>query len=257
MNRHQSIKSSADLKALITEDSLSELQMTGGNLSIEFDPYYMQEKDLKHLIKLTNFVTDLSMDRMTVASQTLKAEISAAITQFSKLRSLTLWWDDVFHLARLISPIQFQPASKLLTSICFSSVVISTKRASKISKALEYNKTLKNFEAHNGRKGESNLVPILRGNHTLKELSLDLYYLTSTEFFALCRFFVGCTTIENLKRLGICVCPEYNKSDKAYLKFATLVAENNVARCLFLNMGGCNLGSQHIKYAERVGGFKL
>ena len=78
-----------------------------------------------------------------------------------------------------------------MTSVCFAHVAIPVKEASKISKTLEHNKVLRSFEAENGSKGESNLVPILWGNHSLERLTLDLVYFTRTEFFALSKVLYG------------------------------------------------------------------
>ena len=129
----------------------------------------------------------------------------------------------------------------------------------KISKALEHSKVLRSFETRNGRKGESNLVPILWGNHSLERLTSDLYYFTRTEFFALSKFFVEnlyCRS-KKLERLQICVSPEYKKCDKEYLKFATIVAETNVARRLFLSKAGGCMDPQLVEYTKKVGGFDI
>ena len=257
MSHDYSIKSSADLEALVKGNTLAELQQAGEYLSIEFDRYEMHKKDLRHLVMLTNFVADLSVDKMRFSSRELKAEIALAIAQFTNLSSLTLWWDDVFQLANLITPIPSLLASRLLTSVCFSYVVITAREASRIAKAFEYNRIIKSFEADSAKLGKSNLVPMLLGNHTLDQLSLEFYYLTSTEFFALCNFFVGDERNQKLKRLRTRICPEHRKFDKVYLKFATMIAEKKVVQSLFLNKAGCQIDSRLTKYVEKVGGFSF
>ena len=112
---------------------------------------------------------------------------------------------------------------------------------------------LKIFKAINFRNGNSNLVPVLLGSHTLDKLCLKRYYLTSTEFFVLYKFFVRHTKTEKLRRLTVCVCPQYHKFDKTYL----MIAESKVVRCLSLRKAGVNIDSPYAKYAEKVGGFKF
>ena len=243
MNRFRTIRSNADLEALATPNSLSELRSSGEYLKIELNRYEMHKKDLEHLIVLTSFVSHLSITQVSVSTQVLEAEVTSVIVQFANLRSLSLWWGDVFNLARIITPIPSLPASRALTSVCLANLGISTREASRISKALEYNNTLKNFKALNLRKGKSNLLPILRGSHTLDKLFLNLYYLTNMEFFALSEFFVRCKKRQKLKRLKICICPEYYTFDKTYLKFTTMIAESKVVRSLSVRTAGCNVDS--------------
>ena len=135
MNRFRTIRSNADLKALATPNSLSELRRSGEYLKIELNRYEMHKKDLEHLIVLTNFVSHLSITQVSVTTKALEAEVTSVIAQFANLRSLTRWWGDVFNLARLITPIPSLPASRLLTSVCLANLVISTREASRISKA--------------------------------------------------------------------------------------------------------------------------
>ena len=195
---------------------------------------------------------------MTVGCQSLKSEIAAAIARFSNLESLTLWDVDVFNLANLDSLTQSQPASRSLTSVCFSHVRISAERASRISKAFGYNTTIKSFEASNLKQGESELVPILGGSHALEKLDLGLYHLTRTGFFALCRFFVKSLKCERLQQLEICIEPAYKVFNRTYLKLGAIVAEKNVAEDLCLFKMWSTVGhAQLINYAENIGGFRL
>ena len=76
------------------------------------------------------------------------------------------------------------------------------------------------------------------------------------EFFALAKFFVRCKKRQKLKRLKICICPEYYTFDKTYLKFTMMIAESKVVRSLSVRTAGCNVNSQYAKYAKKVGGFE-
>ena len=259
MTHEHTISSSADLELLVEGDSLTRVRTARETLDIVFNPYEMNRKDLKHLLLLSDLVVGLSMDEMTVDCQLLESEVAAAIADFSNLQTLTIWIDDVFNLGKLVSPIQSQPASRFLTSVRFSGVRISAERASRISKAFEYNNALESFEARNVKQGVSDLVPILRGSHRLKRMDLNLYHLTRTEFFALCRFFVKSNKHERLKRLEICIEPATMVFDRAYLKLGAVVVEKNVAENLYLyHMSYSTAGNtQLVSYVETIGGFKL
>ena len=258
MTHRHTIKSSADLEELVKGDSVTRVRKAGDHLNIELYSFEMNKKGFKHLVLLSDLVTRLWVSEMTVSCEPLKSKISAAMAQFYNLESLTLWDEDVFDLSKFISPIQAQPASRFLTSVCFNHVNISAKRASRISKAFEYNKTLKSFEVKYLKQGESDLVPILRGSHALERMCLSLYYLTNAEFFTLCRFFVEYEKCERLQQLNICLEPAYMVFDRTYLKFGAIVAEKNVTQDLFLFKMPSTVGDNElISYAESIGGFEL
>ena len=258
MTHKHVINSSADLEMLVKGDELSRVRMAGEYLLVKLNAYEMNRKDLAHLLLLSDLVADLSVDVVTVTTQALEAEFTAVIANFLNLRSLTLWWDDYLNLGHLISPVQSKPASRFLTSVCFHHIKITAERAKNIAKAFEHNQTLKSFEAGNLKRGESDLVPILRANHTIESLSLGLYNLTNTEFFVLCRFFVECKKREKLQRLSICIEPKCRQFNRTYLKFGALIAEKNVAQDLSLvRMPGPADNTELISYAQNVAGFKL
>ena len=248
-----SISSSTDLEHLATPTTLQQLRAGRELLNLEFRGFEMQKSDVASLLLLSNYVEEFSVSRITAENE-LKAEFAAAVGQLERLKVLRLAHEDVFGLARLVSPIPSLPATLSLTSISFMFVPLPLKLTSRIARALKYNNKLRTLKATSFSKDNSNLVPILLGSDKLENIDLGCYCLMDEEFFVLCY----CGTRRKLKQLELDLEPDLGKLSYLFLKLGAILLERKLVELLSLATYSQHPDKEEmLSYAETITGSKF